>query len=162
MHAILGMAASHLELITGANLSDQAIRHRVLALKGSIEAISKNGRTGSDGDALLASCYLLAFQSSYMIDGVQEFFLMVRGCSLLNVQLKKENLPMAFFLEGKDHFTFMQEKLMDLPTINPGLVESAEKSLATCVLALDTSICMQFHQVLTETVESLKLSSLRC
>jgi len=162
MHAVLGMAASHLELITGANLSDYAIHHRVLALKGSNEAISKTDRTGSDGDALLASCYLLTFQSSYMIDGMQEFLQMVRGCSLLNIQLKNENLPMAFFLEEKDHFEIMQERLVDLPTINPELVESAEKSLAACVPVLDSSTCMQFHQVLTETVESLKLSSLRC
>jgi hypothetical protein len=162
MHAVLGMAASHLELITGVDLSDYAIRHRILALKGSNEAISKTHRTGSDGDALLASCYLLAFQSSYMIDGMQEFFQMVRGCSLLNVQLKNENLPMAFFLKENDHFEFMQERLMHLPTINPELVESAEKSLAACVPILDSSICMQFYQVLAEIVESLKLSSLRC
>jgi hypothetical protein len=161
MHAVLGMAASHLELITGTDLSAQAIHHRVLAIKGSNEAISRPQRTGSDGDALLASCYLLTFQSSYMIDGLQEFFQMVRGCSLLSVQLKNENLPMAFFLEEKDHFDIMQERLVDLPIINLELVESAEKSLLACIPILDSSICMRFHQVLMEAVESLKLSSLR-
>jgi hypothetical protein len=161
MHAVLGMAASHLELITGTDLNAQAIHHRVLAIKGSNEAISRTQRTGSDGDALLASCYLLTFQSSYMIDGLQEFFQMVRGCSLLSVQLKNENLPMAFFLEEKDHFDIMQERLIDLPVINPELIESAEKSLLACLPILDSSICMQFHQVLMETLESLKLSSLR-
>lgn len=162
MHAVLGMTASHLELITGADLRAQAIYHRILAIKGSNEAICKVQWTGSDGDALLASCYLLAFQSSYMIDGMQEFFQMVRGCSLLNDQLKNENPPMAFFLTEKDHFEVMQERLLDLPTINTKLVESAEMSLAACVPMLDSSICWHFHQGLTETVEALKLSSLRC
>ncbi|TVY88274.1 Sterol uptake control protein [Lachnellula willkommii] len=162
MHAVLGMAASHLELITGADLKANAIHHRLLAIKGSNDAISEpRRRTGSDGDALLASCYLLAFQSSYMTDGMQEFFCMIRGCGLLNAQLRNENLPMAFFLQEKDHFDYMQERLVDLPTIDSEVVEEANKSLAACVPFLDSAICVQFHQSLVETIESLKLSSLR-
>ncbi|TVY14238.1 Sterol uptake control protein 2 [Lachnellula arida] len=161
MHAVLGMAASHLELITGADLKANAIHHRLLAIKGSNDAISEPRRTGSDGDALLASCYLLAFQSSYMTDGMQEFFCMIRGCGLLNAQLKNENLPMAFFLQEKDHFDYMQERLVDLPTIDSKSVEEAKRSLAACVPFLDSAICVQFHQSLVDTIESLKLSSLR-
>lgn len=162
MHAILGMSASHLQLTTGASLSAQAINHRALAIKGSNDAISKTQRTGSDGDALLASCYLLAFQSSYMIDGMQDFFQMVRGCSLLHFQLITENLPMAFYLTEKDHFEVMQERLLDLPAINLELIENAEKSLAACSAVLDNDICEEFHRTLVECLESLKLSSLRC
>ncbi|TVY81757.1 Sterol uptake control protein [Lachnellula suecica] len=161
MHAILGIAASHLQFVTGADLSCQALRHRILAIRGSNEAISRCRRTGSDGDALLASCYLLTFQSSYMVDGMKEFFQMLRGSTFLSVQFKHENLPMALFLAEKDHFEVMQERLIDLPTISLDLVESAEKSLALCLPFLDTLICLQFYEAVAETVESLKSSSLR-
>src|SRR4051794_9690477 len=115
MHAILGMAASHLQLSTGQNLHGTAMHHRILAIKGSNEAISRTPRKGADGDALLGACYALTFQSAYMPEGLPDFFQMVRGCSILSHQLKSENLPMAFFLEEKDHFSYMSDRLLDLP-----------------------------------------------
>jgi hypothetical protein len=161
MHAILGMAASHLELLTGVSLGSAAIHHRLLAVQGSNAALSRKARSGSDGDALLGSCYLLTFQSSYMKDGLLEFFTLVRGCSQLSNQLREEKLPMAFFLTEKDHFQFMEERLLDLPVISSELVEGAEKSLAAvqhlCILPSQTD----FYQLLDDCVEAIKISSLR-
>jgi len=161
MHAILGMAASHLELITTAPLSELAIQHRLLAIRGSNVALKQKNRTGADGDALLAVCYLLAFQSSYMKDGLEEFFTMVRCCSLLTAQLKAENLPMAFFLTEKDHFYFMEERLLNLPVIDKELLEGAEKSLAVLPLLFDQPQHEKFYTLITDCVEAARLSSLR-
>jgi hypothetical protein len=161
MHAILGLAASHFELLTGEDLKATAIHHRVQAIKGSNAAISQTRRTGSDGDALLAACYCLAFQSSYMEDGLQEFFQMVRGCSLLSLQLKAESLPMAFFLTEKDHWSFMEERLFDLPTIHEELVTGAEKSLKALPPLFDRPSHVQFYQVVIDCVEAVKVSSVR-
>lgn len=161
MHAILGMSASHLELLTGASLGITAIHHRLLAVQGSKSALSRQIRNGSDGDALLGSCYLLAFQSSYMKDGLLEFFTMVKGCTLLSDQLRERKLPMAFFLSNKDHFQIMEERLLDLPVISPELVERAENSLATiqplCYLQSQT----QFYQLLDDCIGAIKVSSLQ-
>ena len=161
MHAILGMSASHLELLTGESLSSIAIHHRLLAIQGSNKTLSQKTRTGSDGDALLGSCYLLAFQASYMKDGLFEFFTMIRGCTLLSNQLKEENLPMAFFLTEKDHFQFMEERLLDLPVISSELVEGAQASLSAvqpiCCLPYQT----EFYQLLDDCMEAIRMSSLR-
>ena len=160
MHAILGMAASHLQLVTGVDLHAVAIQHRVIAIKGSNAAISQPRRSGADGDALLATCYALTFQSSYMSDGLQEFFQMVRGCSLLSDQLEAEKLPMAFFLTEKDHFQFMEDRLMDLPVINAELVDSAYKSLSALPSLFDQQSQRFFHQLVMDVVVAAKLSSL--
>jgi hypothetical protein len=161
MHAILGMSASHLELLTGEPLSTIAIHHRLLAIQGSNAALSVKTRTGSDGDALLGACYLLAFQASYMRDGLFEFFTLVRGCTLLSIQLKEEKLPMAFFLTEKDHFHFMEERLLDLPVINSELVEEAQNSLAA-VQQLCTIPCHHdLYQLLDGCIEAIRISSLR-
>jgi hypothetical protein len=161
MHAILAMSASHLELLTGVSLVPLAIHHRLLAIQGSNAALSKRNRTGSDGDALLGSCYLLTFQSIYMKDGLLEYFTMVRGCALLSNQFREESLPMGLFLTEKDHFKIMEERLLDLPVISPELVEGAEKSLAAvqpfCKLRSQTD----FYQLLDECIEAIKISSLR-
>ncbi len=160
MHAILGMSASHRELLTGERLGTIAIHHRLLAIRGSNAALSVKPRAGSDGDALLGACYLLAFQASYMRDGLFEFFTMVTGCTLLSIQLKEEKLPMALFLTDKDHFHFMEERLMDLPVICSELVEGAQTSLEAvqplCTMPCDTNL----YQLLHECIEVIRVSSL--
>jgi len=161
MHAILGMAASHFELLTGENLQSVAIRHRILAIKGSNEALSHPRRTGSDADTLLASCYLIAFQSSYMKDGLQEFFRTVRGCSVVSSQLKAENLAMAFYLTPKDHFDIMEGRLMDLPVIQHELIEGAKSSLLALTSFLDRSSNLQFYQALLDCLEAAPRSSVQ-
>lgn len=160
MHAILGLAASHLELLTGADLSASAMHHRVLAIKGSNEGLSSESRTGSDGDALLAACYLLTFQSSYMQDGTLEFFQFVRGCSLLSNKLREEKAPMAFFLTSNDHFSFMEKRLVDLPTIHPELLESAERSIALLPPFFDRLVHTIFYEAMIEAIEAVRRSSL--
>jgi hypothetical protein len=161
MHAILAMSASHLELLTGVSLCSLAIHHRLLAVQGSNAALSKRNRTGSDGDALLGSCYLLTFQSIYMKDGLLEYFTMVRGCALLSNQFREENLPMGLFLTEKDHFQIMEERLLDLPVISPELVKGAEKSLAAVQPLCNLRSQTEFYQLLDACIEAIKISSLR-
>ncbi|RFU28472.1 hypothetical protein B7463_g7851, partial [Scytalidium lignicola] len=110
MHAILGLAASHLELLTSVDYRALALSHRLLAIKGSNEAIDKGLRCGNDADALLATCYALTFQSTYMSDGLLDFLQMARGCSVLSNQLMIENLPMSFGKAAKHHFELMKKK----------------------------------------------------
>ena len=161
MHAILGMAASHFELVTGENLASSAIHHRILAIKGSNDAMSHPQRSGSEADALLASCYLLAFQSSYMKDGLSEFFRTIRGCILVSDQLRAEKLPMSFYISGKVHFNFMQERLLDLPVIHEELIAGAKESLLAVQPQLDRPSNLQFYQGLYDTVEAAPRSSLQ-
>lgn len=161
MHAILGVAASHLELITGDDLSSIALHHRVQAIQGSGQALTQKYRAGSDGDALLAACYLLTFQSSYMKDGVPEFFQFVRGCTLVSNQLREEKLPMAFFLAAEDHFEFMEGRLLNLPVINQELLDGAEKSLAALPSILELPVQFTIFELLIECIAALRTSSLQ-
>jgi hypothetical protein len=160
MHAILALSASHLEALTGAPLSSTAMHHRILAIKGSNEAMSQVNRTGSDGDALLAACYLLTFQSIQMKEGIAEFFLFVRGCSLVSRQLKSEKLSMAFFLTEGDHWSFMEERLKNLPTISPEILDGAEQSLSALPTLLKEPVHLKFFHALVRCIHGVKSSSL--
>jgi hypothetical protein len=161
MHAILGIAASHFELLTGIDFEATAIHHRIHAIKGLNAAISKKGRTGSDADALLASCYLLAFQSSYMKDGLEEFFQTVRGCSILSNQLRAENLPMEFFVTEEAHFQTMEERLMNLPVIHEDLIRGARMSLTALPPLFDRPVNLLFYQVILDVIEAARVSSIQ-
>ncbi|KAH7416621.1 hypothetical protein BKA64DRAFT_636026 [Cadophora sp. MPI-SDFR-AT-0126] len=161
IHAILAIAASHLELITGIDFQTTAIYHRIHAIKGSNTAISTKRQTGSDADALLASCYLLAFQSSYIEDGLQEFLQTVRGCSILSNHLMAENLPMTFILTEEDNFSFMEERLMYLPALPGDLIEGAKNSLAAVLPLLDRPVNLLFYQVLFNIIKAAAISSVQ-
>lgn len=160
MHGILGLAASHLGMLTGAPLDSTAMYHRTLAIRGTNEAMSLENRTGSDGDALLASCYLLTFQSTYMEEGIPEFFFFVRGCNLVSHQLRSEKLPMAFLLNESDHFKYMEERLHVLPVINATLLDGAEKSLAALPPHFYVPVHAQFFGLLMRCIYGVRGSSL--
>lgn len=160
MHAIIAMSASHLSLCTGVDMKSVALHHRLLAIEGSNAAISQPRTKGSDGDALLAACYALTFQSSYMSDGLSEFFHMVRGCHTLSGQFKAEKLPMALSISAMDHFQKMESRLSDLPQISPEVVGRAEESLRLLLPLIKRPVDVEFYQHLIATIAAAKLSSL--
>lgn len=130
MHAMLGLAASHLSVTTRADYTGLALQHRVKAIQGFNDALSKTNRSGSDGDALLAAVYAITFQSSYLSDGLRDFLTMIRGCALVSIQLAQEDIPISFSITLEEHHEFMKSRLHDLPNIAEEFVKGAQESLA--------------------------------
>lgn len=90
MHAILCLGASHLSRITqnGAIYTPMAIAHRGKALKALGEALATSDQcTRTELDLLLATTYALTFQSNYMEDGLVDFVVMVRGCTIITLRI---------------------------------------------------------------------------
>ncbi|OAK95765.1 hypothetical protein IQ06DRAFT_297323, partial [Phaeosphaeriaceae sp. SRC1lsM3a] len=83
IHSILALAASHLDVVSNANVAEQAIQHRILAVKSLNEALSVPPKSLIERDARMAAALALAFQSSHLQDGMAEFLTMVRGCNLI-------------------------------------------------------------------------------
>lgn len=160
MHAVLGLAASHLELLTGVDYHAAAISHRILAIQGSNEAIKKGLESGTDADALMASCYALTFQSTYMSDGLLDFLQMARACNLLSTQLNNENMPMSFGKAPKDHFRHMKKKIEELPLINSVLVLDAELSVTALAPLCNGQAAELLYQMLIDVIHALKVSSI--
>jgi hypothetical protein len=72
-----------LDAVSNAGVAEQAIQHRILAVKSLNEALSVPPKTRCERDARMAAALALAFQSSHLQDGMAEFLLMVRGCNLI-------------------------------------------------------------------------------
>jgi hypothetical protein len=164
MHAILGLAATHLSVTSSANYTSKAINHRLIAIQGFNSALSRPLKRGSaDGDALLAACYALTFQSSYMQDGLalSEFLTMVRGCSIVSNRLATDGILSFFGITSEDHFKHMETKLENLPVIEDGLRMGAAKSLE----ALDEmckkagGVDQYFYNALQGVINGLSISS---
>jgi Fungal specific transcription factor domain len=160
MHAILGQAASHLTATTEIDYSSLALSHRLKAIKGLNEALSKTPRTGSDGDALLAACYALTFQTANMKDGMSEFLTMIRGCGLVSFQLLCDQVDISFSISSNRHLEYMQARLDNLPAIDADLYQGAVPSInAILPLCGDVECLLLFHGVLKDCFETIGIDA---
>ncbi|CAM1506376.1 Fc.00g060170.m01.CDS01 [Cosmosporella sp. VM-42] len=83
MHAMLGLGASHLSLLSSADYERAALKHRVAAIKALNEHLSKPELTMPEAEAAFGALIALTFQSAYMPEGLMDFLTMVRGCFLI-------------------------------------------------------------------------------
>ena len=160
MHAMLALGASHLDRITPvAEHTTKAIVHRGHAMAGLSRALAKNERVYGESDAMVATCYALTFQSTYMSDGLLDFITMVRGCALITGKIREDNSPTAFNLQPDWHFKLMEPKMKDLPVVHQHLLDNGLLALEEVRPLLITRTDHQFHGALTKVIQGLSRSS---
>lgn len=159
MHAILSLGASHLSRLTGVDYRRESLVHRGHAISGLNQALSQTSRCYGESDAMLASCYALTFQASYMGDGLADFITMVRGCALTTEKIHQDHSPTAFNLQPEWHFKFMAPRLMSLPGVDPILLEEGYTALENIRPFITTDTEIDFHAALIDVVASLQASS---
>jgi hypothetical protein len=147
-------------MVSTSNLDSQALSHRVLALRGLNEALSSSPKTSADGDAILAACYALAMQSSYIGDSVEEFLTMFRGCHIVIAQQWPERLGSVFRrLDVDCQLHMASSKLIALPIIDSRLVAPARESLEALRLFCQGMLEKGVLEQLIDIVRALETSS---
>lgn len=156
-HAVLGLSASHISLVSKMDLSSSALSHRVLAVKGLNEAFSSPPKTSEDADALLAACYALSLQAIYIGESVTEFLIMLKGCHVILSQRWPQRLGTAFLMPESYCEPF--EKFAVLSVVDPSrynpAIESLEQLKPLCTGKLEKTIL----QYMLDVVRLLKVSS---
>jgi hypothetical protein len=156
IHSILALAASHLDAVSNANVAEEAISHRILAVKALNDALSVPPRSRSERDARMGAALALAFQSSHLQDGLFEFLTMVRGCNLIASEDQMMNADSAFHAFREDgHLATMRTRLAtsSLNAVNKDDLDSATMSLQHIELLNMTEWEREFHEILEKTVE---------
>ncbi|KAK5939996.1 hypothetical protein PMZ80_007414 [Knufia obscura] len=119
MHAILALGASHLNRLTPqCGYAKEALMHRGHAINGLNTCMAKSQHAYGEADAMLATCYALTFQASYMADGIADFVIFVRGCALATGKIRDENAQTAFNLAPDRHHQVIRPRLQSLPQLN--------------------------------------------
>lgn len=157
IHAILALAASHLDAVSNAGVAEEAISHRILAVKSLNDALSVPPKTRHERDARMGAALALAFQSSHLQDGLFEFLTMVRGCNLIAGDDALNNVDSAFHAFREDgHLQTMANRLAtsQLNTVNHDDLEQAAISLHTIELLNMTEWEHMFWNILVRTVDS--------
>ncbi|RMZ77148.1 hypothetical protein DV737_g4515, partial [Chaetothyriales sp. CBS 132003] len=159
MHAILALGASHLARLTGVDYRRESLTHRGLAIAGLNQALSQPAKNFGEADAMLAACYALTFQASYMGDGLSDFITMVRGCALTTAKIKQEEAMTAFNLQADWHYKIMAPRLQYLPPVNTILLETGIEALDKVRAYMVTGLDENFHHALQNVLSSLLVSS---
>ncbi|KAH8887678.1 hypothetical protein GQ53DRAFT_726027 [Thozetella sp. PMI_491] len=167
IHAMLGLAASHLDLCSEGSFSAPALTHRVTAIKLLNEALGRPCTSKAEGDARFAAMMALTFQASYLADGMIEFLSMTRGCQVVaasSIPDLGESLFRSFSREG--HMSTVRTmvsvldplKALDAETVVTPFLTSLRALAPLCQSTLQLGVLASLERVarlsLTSTVEA--------
>ncbi|KAF2742564.1 hypothetical protein M011DRAFT_462378 [Sporormia fimetaria CBS 119925] len=157
IHSILALAASHLDAVSNANVAEEAISHRILAVKSLNEALSVPPKSRTELDARMAAALALTFQTSHLQDGLYEFLTMVRGCNLIAGAEALRNCDSAFHAFREDgHLAIMRNRLASsqLGAVDREDLDAAAMSLRDIELLAMSEQERAYWEVLVRIVDN--------
>jgi hypothetical protein len=160
---MLALSASDLETTSSQPSSELALSamfHRILAIKSLNRALSAGLHSFEEGNAMLATCWILVYQSALMDEGLPEFLTFTRGCVLVPVQMGCRGLKFLFqnFLTD-DEIEKTRPYLQGMPAIDLRPVDAAYASLEAFGPLCERESEKQMREGLLGIVCSFYLSS---
>ncbi|KAI1476565.1 hypothetical protein F4774DRAFT_420636 [Daldinia eschscholtzii] len=157
MHAILGLAASDL-MSQDPSLVTSAMSHRlkaIRAIKKTLNDVPKSN-TFEEGNALVATCFALTFQSVILEDGMAEFMTFCRGIMLVAIQMWTSNTKFLFQnLYDNKSAALLRPFIEALPPIRRDWVDMAVSSVRglepLCVHEVET----EYYRLLLDMASAL-------
>ena len=97
MSALLALAASHLDMLSGTDTDLYiALFHRGRAIAGLREACAQTEHSAADFDVMLSTCYSLTFQAALLPADVADFGTLIRGCGMITDRIQDEGKRTIF------------------------------------------------------------------
>lgn len=159
---MLGLSASDISMTPTltSNLTCSAMSHRVQAIKALNQAMSNGLHTAEEGNAMLATCYALLFQSVLIDDGLPEFMSFLRGILVVASNMGCKRMKFIFHsFHGSEQFAKMEPHLDGAPAINHRLVDAACRSLEAFSPLCQQTYEKVYHGILLKTARALYTSS---
>ncbi|KAI0025732.1 hypothetical protein F4780DRAFT_789264 [Xylariomycetidae sp. FL0641] len=163
MHAILGLAASDLRSEDPSFVAP-AMAHRLKAIKSIKESIGNISSSNADeeGNALMATCYALVFQSVSLDDGMAEFMTFARGIAIVGAQLRVRNAkPLFSNLRPEDHMEVVRSRLGAPPPTPREWRDMAVAGLQTLRALCAHPVEVEHCRLLSQVAHALDASSLQ-
>ncbi|TGJ85479.1 hypothetical protein E0Z10_g3321 [Xylaria hypoxylon] len=161
MHAILGLAASDL-MVQDSSLVTFAMAHRLKAIKAIKKTLTDVPKTNTfeEGNALLATCYALTFQSVMLDDGMTEFMTFCRGIVIVAIQMYCKGAKFIFsnFL-GDAQMVTLQPLMESIPPIQKDWTDMAVANIAILEPLCKQQVEIEYHQLITNISKALYTSS---
>ena len=161
MHAILGLAASEL-MRDDPSLVTPAMEHRVKAIRAVKRALAESPKasTFEEGNALMATCFALTFQSVLLDDGMVEYMTFIRGIIIVAIQMYIKGAKLIFgqFL-GDASKDALQPYMEEVPLINQSWVDGADNAIQALRPLCENEIEIKYWEMLLDMTAQLRVSS---
>lgn len=160
---MLALSASDLKVTSSQpsfELAQSAVFHRILAIKSLNRALSTGLHSLEDGNAMLATCYILVYQSTLIDEGLSEYLTFVRGCVLIPLQMNCRGLKFLFLnLLSDDEIEMTRPYLQRMPAVDLGPVDAAYASLEALAPLCERESEKTIREHTLEIVRNFYLSS---
>jgi hypothetical protein len=132
LHAMLALSASDLACYTDDNpeLVPTAISHRIKSIESLNRAVAAGIKSWQQGNAMIATCFTLLFQSVLLNDGLSEYLSFLRGILAIGMQMGQRRMKFVFErLWGEEQYhQARSDELAAVGLIDEELVSSACRS----------------------------------
>ncbi|CAG8972413.1 hypothetical protein HYALB_00001101 [Hymenoscyphus albidus] len=162
LHAMLALSASELadeepNPVTSKALSCTAISHRVTAITKLNVAITAGLANFEQGNAMLAACFSLLFQSVLLEDGLLEYMTFIRGTVTVGFQMgvKRHRVLFEQAFEQTEIPESIDNLMLAAPLVHPILVRKALNSLERLQPLCDHPVEIEMFKMLHEVARSL-------
>ena len=109
---------------------------------------------------MLATCFILLYQSTLIDEGLSEYLTFVRGCVLVPLQMGYKHLKFLFQnLLSDDEIEKTRPYLQSMPAVDLRSVDAAYASLENFGPCCEREAEKKMHERMLELVRSFYLSS---
>lgn len=142
------------------NLTCTAIHHRVKAIASLNAVISSGVNSFEEGNAMLATCFILLFQSTLISDDLVEYMTFIRGTIAVAMCMGSQRIKFIFHeLWGNQEVNSMDLALQQTPLIDGELAKSACRSIESLLSLCKSQGELDMYGALLITARSLITSS---
>jgi hypothetical protein len=171
MHAILGYSASDLISTSEPGLAEAAMAHRVKAIRAIKRALGNSAATeqpGTDmfeeGNALMATCFALTYQSVFLDDGMVEYMTFIRGIVIVAIQMYVKGAKLLFghLMGGNVQKEKLEPHISQIPLIEKSWTDRAVEGIEGLEALVDgegREVERRFWELLGEMARMLYVSS---
>jgi hypothetical protein len=137
-----------------------AIAHRLKAISGLNQAISTGINSFEQGNAMLATCFILLFQSTMIADGLVEYMTFIRGTIAVGTSMGMKKMKFLFHeLWVNRSADSLEADLSQTPLIDGDLARSACRSIENLAGLCRSKGEVQIYGSLLMTARALITSS---
>lgn len=138
----------------------KAMSYRVKSIESLNKAVSAGIESSEQGNAMLATCYTLLFQSVMLNEALGDYFAFIRGCVSVAMQMGMMNMNFIFMKAfGDDQLEIIEDDLAIAPLINSDVVTKANRSLEKMGLLCKTKVELTMYSLLLSVARYLFSSS---
>lgn len=158
---MLALSASDLaaNCIGDRDLITHSISHRIKSIESLNKAVAGGISSWEQGNAMIATCFTLLFQSVLLNDGLSEYISFLRGILAIGMQMGQRKMKFVFTRLWGEAAHPRPDELEHAPLINDELVSSACRSFEKMYPLCKTKTEIGMYGLLLNMARNLVTSS---